>query len=94
MLDCLTWPLPAIPQTLYAEPGKPLVERLLKMRKGLEQVFVQHSKSEEDFRDFWFSHLSAFDVVPDEFRFNRMEDELLGQMAVYWAKISACCSSI
>jgi ParB family protein of integrating conjugative element (PFGI_1 class) len=82
MLDTVDCLLPAIPQTLYSGLGKPQIEKLLSLRSGLTKVFKTHGNGkEEDFRDFWISTLSGFDVRPDEFKFNRIEDEMIGRLS-------------
>lgn len=84
MLDCVENLLPAIPNILYAGLGKAQIESLLALRSGLQQVYLQHGPkgaNEEDFKDFWIGTLSGFDFEPDKYRFNIVEDTMIGDMS-------------
>ncbi|MDR0770537.1 MAG: ParB N-terminal domain-containing protein [Burkholderiales bacterium] len=82
MLECVNSLLPAIPQTLYAGLGKPPIEKLLRLRSGLQGIYIDHGGgTEEAFKEFWLSTLSGFDIRPEEFKYNRVEDEMIGRMS-------------
>jgi ParB family protein of integrating conjugative element (PFGI_1 class) len=81
MLDCVECLWPAIPEILYRGLGKPQIEKLLSLRSGLLEVHKSHGGGDkESFMDFWLSALAGFDMNPDDFRFSRVEDELIGQL--------------
>lgn len=82
MRDAVQYLLPAIPSVLYAGMGRHQVERLSLLRRGAEQVWSQRAAADAiAFADLFQDVLSGFDVAPDEFSFDRVRDELIGQMA-------------
>ncbi|KWT78420.1 Protein with ParB-like nuclease domain in PFGI-1-like cluster [Variovorax sp. WDL1] len=84
MADAVRYLLPAIPTVLYAGLGRHQVERLSVMRKASERTWEHYSKGRslaQDFDDFFQEVLSQFDVQADEFSSQRVQDELIGQMA-------------
>ncbi|MBB6366636.1 ParB family protein of integrating conjugative element (PFGI_1 class) [Xanthomonas sacchari] len=82
MRDAVQYLLPAIPSVLYAGMGRHQVERLSLLRRGAEQVWSQRAEADAiAFADLFQDVLSGFDVAPDEFSFDRVRDELIGQMA-------------
>ncbi|MCL2872304.1 MAG: ParB N-terminal domain-containing protein [Betaproteobacteria bacterium] len=82
MLDCVEALLPAIPEILYRGLGKHQVEKLLSLRSGLQEVYKSHGNgNKESFMDFWVPALAGFDLKPEDFRFTRVEDELIGQLS-------------
>lgn len=84
MSDAVRYLLPAIPTVLYAGLGRHQVERLSVMRKASERTWEHYAKGcslTQDFDDFFQEVLSQFDVQADEFSAQRVQDELIGQMA-------------
>ncbi|MGK8310754.1 ParB family protein [Pseudomonas aeruginosa] len=84
MADAVRYLLPAIPTVLYAGLGRHQVERLSVMRKACERTWEQYAKGRslvQDFDEFFQEVLSQFDVQADEFSAQRVQDELIGQMA-------------
>ena len=84
MADAVRYLLPAIPTVLYAGRGRHQVERLSVMRKASERTWEHYAKGRslaQDFDDFFQEVLSQFDVQADEFSAQRVQDELIGQMA-------------
>ncbi|UYC11838.1 ParB family protein [Xanthomonas sp. CFBP 8445] len=82
MRDAVQYLLPAIPSVLYAGMGRHQVERLSLLRRGAEQVWAQRASADAiAFADLFQDVLSGFDVAPEEFSFDRVRDELIGQMA-------------
>jgi ParB family protein of integrating conjugative element (PFGI_1 class) len=82
MRDAVQYLLPAIPSVLYAGMGRHQVERLSLLRRGAEQAWAQRAAADAmPFADLFQDVLSGFDVAPDEFSFDRVRDELIGQMA-------------
>jgi ParB family protein of integrating conjugative element (PFGI_1 class) len=76
--------LPAIPTVLYAGLGKPQVERLGSLRRAAGRVWALRGSNAAgtlDFPTLFQDVLSTFDVSPDEFQIQRVQDELLRQMA-------------
>ncbi|MBD4213363.1 hypothetical protein GUH42_22545 [Xanthomonas citri pv. citri] len=82
MRDAVQYLLPAIPSVLYAGMGRHQVERLSMLRRGAEQVWSQRASAEATaFADIFQDVLAGFDTAPAEFSFERVRDELVGQMA-------------
>jgi hypothetical protein len=84
MADAVRYLLPAIPTVLYAGLGRHQVERLSVMRKACERTWEHYAKGRslvQDFDEFFQEVLSQFDVQADEFSAQRVQDELIGQMA-------------
>lgn len=84
MADAVRYLLPAIPTVLYAGLGRHQVERLSVMRKACERTWEHYAKGcslVQDFDEFFQEVLSQFDVQVDEFSAQRVQDELIGQMA-------------
>ena len=84
MADAVRYLLPAIPTVLYAGLGRHQVERLSVMRKACERTWEHYAKGRsliQDFDEFFQEVLSQFDVQADEFSTQRVQDELIGQMA-------------
>lgn len=76
--------LPAIPTVLYAGLGKPQVERLASLRKSAGRVWARRTSSAAstvDFPSLFQDVLSSFDTEHEEFEIQRVQDELLRQMA-------------
>ncbi|MBG6595935.1 hypothetical protein I5I64_00130 [Pseudomonas aeruginosa] len=84
MNDAVRYLLPAIPAVLYGGRGRHQVERLSVMRKACMLAGQRYAKGHalvQDFDEFFQEVLSQFDVQADEFSAQRVQDELIGQMA-------------
>ncbi|MFW7348424.1 MAG: ParB family protein [Pigmentiphaga sp.] len=84
MADAVRYLLPAIPTVLYAGLGRHQVERLSVMRKACMLTWERYAKGRplvQDFDDFFQEVLSQFDTQGDEFSSQRVQDELIGQIA-------------
>ncbi|WP_179154323.1 ParB family protein [Citrobacter freundii] len=84
MNDAVRYLLPAIPTVLYGGLGRHQVERLSVMRKACMFAWERYAKGRtlvQDFDEFFQEVLSQFDVQADEFSAQRVQDELIGQMA-------------
>ncbi|CFL01985.1 ParB family protein [Burkholderia pseudomallei] len=82
MQDAVRFLLPAIPTLLYGGLGKHQVERLAAMRRAAARVWEQHAKTHsDDFSGLFQDVLTLFDGQPETFSAQRVQDELVGQMA-------------
>ncbi|MDH5858917.1 ParB family protein [Lampropedia aestuarii] len=84
MNDAVRYLLPAIPTVLYSGLGRHQVERLSVMRKACLLAWERYAKGRplvQDFDEFFQEVLSQFDVQADAFSTQRVQDELIGQMA-------------
>jgi len=84
MRDAVHYLLPAIPNVLYGGLGRHQVERIAVMRKASERIWDRYAAERKltlGFEDFFQDVLAQFDVQPDEFSAQRVQDELIGQMA-------------
>ncbi|MCW3660277.1 ParB family protein [Pseudomonas aeruginosa] len=84
MSDAVRYLLPAIPTVLYGGLGRHQVERLSVMRKACMFAWERYTKGRslvQDFDEFFQEVLSQFDTQGDEFAPQRVQDELIGQMA-------------
>ncbi|AUT46294.1 ParB family protein [Achromobacter sp. AONIH1] len=84
MNDAVRYLLPAIPTVLYGGLGRHQVERLSVMRKACMFAWERYAKGRtlvHDFDEFFQEVLSQFDVQAEEFSAQRVQDELIGQMA-------------
>jgi len=84
MNDAVRYLLPAIPAVLYCGLGRHQVERLSVMRKACLLAWERYANGRtlvQDFDEFFQEVLSQFDVQADEFSAQRVQDELIGQMA-------------
>ncbi|MBI7310904.1 ParB family protein [Pseudomonas aeruginosa] len=81
MLDAVEILLPAIPVMLYSGLGKPQIEKLLSLRKSASSCWARLYAGEGiDFEMLFQDTLAIFDSSPDEFIFERFQDELIDQM--------------
>ncbi|EPQ1938465.1 TPA: ParB family protein [Pseudomonas aeruginosa] len=81
MLDAVEILLPAIPVMLYSGLGKPQIEKLLSLRKSASSCWTRLYAGEGiDFEMLFQDTLAIFDSSPDEFIFDRFQDELIDQM--------------
>ncbi|MGU1384085.1 ParB family protein [Pseudomonas aeruginosa] len=81
MLDAVEILLPAIPVMLYSGLGKPQIEKLLSLRKSASSCWTRlYAGDGIDFEMLFQDTLAIFDSSPDEFIFERFQDELVDQM--------------
>ncbi len=84
MQDAVHYLLPAIPTLLYGGLGRHQVERLAVLRKACERTWERHALRRNlsmDFATLFQDLLAQFDTQPDNFSPQRVQDELVGQMA-------------
>ncbi|CAD2254703.1 hypothetical protein X12_001165 [Xanthomonas arboricola] len=84
MQDAVQHLLPAIPTLLYGGLGRHQVERIAVLRKACDRIWQRYSADRTltvDFREFFQEVLAQFDAQPDAFNIQRVQDELVGQMA-------------
>ncbi len=84
MQDAVRYLLPAIPTVLYGGLGRHQVERLAVLRKACERTWEQRALGHVtavDFATLFHDVLALFDTQPDGFSIQRVQDELVGQMA-------------
>jgi ParB family protein of integrating conjugative element (PFGI_1 class) len=84
MQDAVHYLLPAIPNLLYGGLGRHQVERLAVLRKACERTWERRalgSSLSVDFATLFQDVLAQFDTQPDNFSPQRVQDELVGQMA-------------
>ncbi|QQC65462.1 ParB family protein [Paraburkholderia ginsengisoli] len=84
MQDTVRYLLPAIPHLLYAGLGRPQIERLTALRRAAARLWdaraaVRHTSV--DFPSLFQDVLASFDGEPDALSIQRVQDELVGQMA-------------
>lgn len=84
MSDAVRYLLPAIPTVLYAGLGRHQIERLAVMRKSCERIWERRAKGKTvslDFESFFQEVLTPFDTQVEDFSWQRVQDELIGQMS-------------
>lgn len=84
MQDAVYYLLPAIPTVLYGGLGRHQVERLAVLRKACERTWERRALGRHlavDFASLFQDVLSLFDTPPEGFSLQRVQDELVGQMA-------------
>ncbi len=84
MQDAVQYLLPAIPNLLYGGLGRPQVEKLTALRKAGERLWGKHANGKRpvaDFHELFRAVLAQFDAAQDTFSTQRVQDELLGQIA-------------
>ncbi|MBS0450052.1 MAG: ParB family protein [Proteobacteria bacterium] len=84
MQDAVHYLLPAIPNLLYGGLGRHQVERLSVLRKASERTWERRALSlnlSVEFATLFQDVLAQFDTQPDNFSPQRVQDELVGQMA-------------
>jgi hypothetical protein len=84
MNDAVRYLLPAIPTLLYGGLGRHQVERLAVLRKACERTWERRALGRTlavDFALLFQDVLSQFDTQPEGFSPQRVQDELVGQMA-------------
>lgn len=81
MLDTVEVLLPAIPSMLYSGLGVDRVSRILSLRKASLGCWKRlYSGEGIDFEMLFQDTMAIFDSSPDEFIFERFQDELIDQM--------------
>ncbi|MDP9124268.1 MAG: ParB family protein [Pseudomonadota bacterium] len=84
MQDAVHYLLPAIPNLLYGGLGRHQVERLAVLRKACERTWERRALGRSlsvDFATLFQDVLAQFDAQPANFSPQRVQDELVGQMA-------------
>ncbi|MEW6312601.1 MAG: ParB family protein [Pseudomonadota bacterium] len=84
MQDAVHYLLPVIPNLLYGGLGRHQVERLAVLRKACERTWERRALGRSlsvDFATLFQDVLAQFDSQPDNFSPQRVQDELVGQMA-------------
>lgn len=84
MQEAIQYLLPAIPTVLYAGLGRPQVEQLTSLRRAADKVWSARSRGADtniDFPTLFQDVLTVFDGSAGGFSIQRVQDELLGQMA-------------
>ena len=84
MRDAVQYLLPAIPKVLYGGLGRHQVERLAVLRRACERIWEQRAhgkRTGEDFHALFHEVLAMFDSASEAFSVQRVQDELVGQMA-------------
>ncbi|WP_309601088.1 ParB family protein [Burkholderia multivorans] len=84
MQDAVRYLLPAIPTVLYGGLGRHQVERLAVLRRACERTWERravHQPPTVDFGALFQDVLASFDNQGQAFDLQRVQDELVGQMA-------------
>ncbi|MFN3985905.1 MAG: ParB family protein [Rhodocyclaceae bacterium] len=84
MRDAVQYLLPAIPNVLYGGLGRHQVERLSVLRRACERIWAQRAHDQrtgEDFQALFHEVVATFDSASEAFSVQRVQDELVGQMA-------------
>lgn len=80
MQEALRTLVPAIPGLLYSGLGKHQVEKLLTLRSAALKAWVSFNGEETDFELLYQEVLNGFDGHTDNFVFESIQDELIGQI--------------
>jgi ParB family protein of integrating conjugative element (PFGI_1 class) len=82
MQDVIRYLLPAIPQMLYAGLGIDPAVKLIALRKAAEAAWNKHKPDAlAEFDEVFIEALSAFNESEDTLNYQRVLDELTGQMS-------------
>ncbi|WCM86813.1 ParB family protein [Acidovorax sp. NCPPB 3576] len=84
MQEAIQYLLPAIPNVLYGGLGRHQVEQLTALRRTGTKIWEARAASSRldlDFPTLFQDVLSVFDASPGQFNVQRVQDELVGQMA-------------
>ena len=84
MQDAVRYLLPVIPTVLYGGLGRHQVERLGVLRRACERTWAKHAMGQSltvDFDVLFQDVLTPFDSDSEGFSLQRVQDELVGQMA-------------
>ncbi|MDT3722963.1 ParB family protein [Pseudomonas oryzihabitans] len=80
MQEALRLLVPAIPGLLYSGLGKHQVEKLLTLRSAALKAWIGFNGQESDFELLYQEVLNGFDGPTDNFVFESIQDELIGQI--------------
>lgn len=80
MQETLRILVPAIPGLLYSGLGKPQIEKLLNLRSAALKAWISFDGQENDFEILYQEVLNGFDGPTDNFVFDSIQDELIGQI--------------
>lgn len=86
MRDATEYLLPVIPNLLYGGLGRHQVERLAVMRRSFSRTWDEYAKGkvlDTDFSSLFNESLRGFDGAVSDFKVARVQDEIVGQMALY-----------
>ncbi|WP_273828095.1 ParB family protein [Pseudomonas sp. SBT1-2] len=84
MQEAIQYLLPAIPNVLYGGLGRHQIEQLTSLRRAGSRIWEAHSTADQpalDFSSLFQDVLIQFDTAAGAFSVQRVQDELLGQMA-------------
>ncbi|HCE5826593.1 TPA: hypothetical protein NHK69_003078 [Pseudomonas aeruginosa] len=84
MQEAIQYLLPAIPNVLYGGLGRHQVEQLTGLRRAGAKIWEARAAARQvdiDFATLFQDVLSVFDETPGNFNIQRVQDELIGQMA-------------
>lgn len=84
MQDAIRYLLPSMSKILYGGLGKHQIERLIALRRGAQRIFERHAMKKAvavDFDGLFHDVSAAFDLESATFSVQRLQDELIGQMA-------------
>jgi len=84
MQEAIQYLLPAIPNVLYGGLGRHQLEQLTSLRRSGARIWESRAAAADqttDFASMFHDVLAAFDLAPVEFSVERVQDELIGQMA-------------
>jgi len=84
MQEAIQHLLPAIPTVLYAGLGRPQIEQLTNLRRAGERAWSARCEKAQpsiDFAMLFQEVLALFDDAANHFNTQRVQDELIGQMA-------------
>ena len=86
MLECVNCIQPALPNTLLQGLGRPQVARLIQLKNNLTKVWNKNDETGSEFLEFWIMVLSAHDLGVENFNYDVIQDEMLGQMSAMLGK--------
>lgn len=83
MREAVSYLLPAIPSVLYGGLGRPQIERLTSLRKAAQRLWDRRAARQQlaAFPEVFQDVLAMFDGAGEAFSVQRVQDELLGQLA-------------
>lgn len=84
MQEAIQYLLPAIPNVLYGGLGRHQVEQLTGLRRAGARIWEARAATKQvdvDFATLFQDVLAVFDGTPGSFNIQRVQDELIGQMA-------------
>lgn len=84
MQEAIQYLLPAIPNVLYGGLGRHQVEQLTGLRRAGARIWEARAAARQvdvDFATLFQDVLAVFDGIPGNFNIQRVQDELIGQMA-------------